>query len=108
MPAAMRRVVVTGIGVVAPNGIGKKAFWSSCVNGRSGIGPIRAFDASEHPVKIAAEIDQFDVKPYLKNGQLKSLKVMSRAMQFAVGAAGMAIDDSDLALDRVDPERVGV
>jgi 3-oxoacyl-[acyl-carrier-protein] synthase II len=104
----MRRVVVTGIGVVAPNGIGKKAFWSSCVNGRSGVGPIRAFDASEHPVKIAAEVARFDVKPYLKNGQHKSLKVMSRAMQFAVGAAGLAIDDSQLSLDRENPERLGV
>jgi 3-oxoacyl-[acyl-carrier-protein] synthase II len=104
----MRRVAVTGIGVVAPNGIGKKAFWSSCVNGRSGIGPICTFDASEHPVKVAAEVDQFDVSPYLKNGQHKSLKVMSRAMQFALGAASMAIDDSDLAIDRVAPERVGV
>jgi 3-oxoacyl-[acyl-carrier-protein] synthase II len=104
----MRRVVVTGIGVVAPNGTGKKAFWSSCVNGRSGIGPIRAFDASEHPVRIAAEIDRFDVKPYLKNGQHKSLMVMSGALHLGVGAECRAIDDSDLALDRVDPERVGV
>ena len=52
----MRRVVVTGLGVVAPNGIGREAFWSACVNGRSGVGPIRSFDASGHPVRIAAEV----------------------------------------------------
>jgi 3-oxoacyl-[acyl-carrier-protein] synthase II len=51
---AMRRVAITGLGVVAPNGIGKEAFWDACVNGRSGVGPIRSFDASGHPVKIAA------------------------------------------------------
>ena len=45
----MRRVVVTGLGVVAPNGVGKDAFWRACVGGHSGIGPIRSFDASNHP-----------------------------------------------------------
>ncbi len=105
---AMRRVVVTGLGVVAPNGIGKEAFWSACLNGRSGVGPIRSFDASAHPVKIAAEVTGFDVVPYLSNGQRKTLKVMSRAMQFGVGAAGMAIQDSGLELTRVNPERLGV
>jgi len=65
----MRRVVVTGLGVVAPNGVGKDAFWSACINGRSGVGPIRTFDASAHPVKIAAEVQDFDVTPYLANGQ---------------------------------------
>ena len=52
----MRRVVVTGVGVVAPNGIGKEAFWKACVEGRSGIGPIRCFDASAHPVRVAGEV----------------------------------------------------
>ena len=57
----MRRVVVTGLGVVAPNGVGKEAFWSACVEGRSGVGPIRSFDASGHPVRVAAEVPDFDV-----------------------------------------------
>ena len=52
----MRRVVVTGLGVVAPNGIGKEAFWSACLNGKSGVGPIRSFDATGHAVQIAAEV----------------------------------------------------
>jgi 3-oxoacyl-[acyl-carrier-protein] synthase II len=104
----MRRVVISGLGVVAPNGIGKKAFWSACLNGVSGVGPIRSFDATAHPVKIAAEVHGFDVAPYLVNGQRKSLKIMSRAMRFAVGAAGLSIQDSGLDLDRENPERFGV
>lgn len=104
----MRRVVVTGLGVVAPNGIGRDAFWDACCNGRSGVGPIRSFDASAHPVKIAAEVHDFDVLPYLKHTQRKSVKIMSRAMRFAVGAAGLAIKDSDLDWDKEDPTRIGV
>jgi 3-oxoacyl-[acyl-carrier-protein] synthase II len=104
----MRRVVVTGLGVVAPNGIGKDAFWSACVNGRSGVGPIRGFDASAHPIKIAAEVNPFNVSPYLPNGQRKNLKVMSRAMQFGVGAAAMAVQDGGLELAQEDSERIGV
>jgi len=104
----MRRVVVTGLGVVAPNGNGKEAFWSACVNGRSGVRPIRTFDASRHPVKIAGEVLDYDAGSYLTNGHRKNLKVMSRAMQFAVGAAEMAAQDSQLDLPNENPERIGV
>ena len=104
----MRRVVVTGLGVVAPNGVGKEAFWDACCNGRSGVGPIRSFDASAHPVKIAAEVHDFDVTPYLRSNQRKSLKIMGRAMRFAVGAAGLAIRDSGLDWDNQDPTKIGV
>ncbi|MBI2807734.1 MAG: beta-ketoacyl-[acyl-carrier-protein] synthase family protein [Planctomycetes bacterium] len=104
----MRRVVITGVGVVAPNGVGKDAFWSACLNGQSGVGPISSFDATGHPVKIAAEIKDFDVTPFLPHGQRKGMKIMSRAMRFAVGAAGLGITDSGLELDRQDPTRVGV
>ncbi len=104
----MRRVVVTGLGVVAPNGIGKEAFWSACLNGKSGVGPIRSFDATGHPVQIAAEVPDFDVTPFLRPGQRKSLKIMSRAMRFAVGAGGLAIRDSGLEWDKIDPQQIGV
>jgi 3-oxoacyl-[acyl-carrier-protein] synthase II len=104
----MRRVVVTGLGVVAPNGVGKDAFWSACVNGTSGVGPIRSFDASHHPVQIAAEVVDFDVSPYLPHDQRKSLKIMGRAARFGVGAAALAVQDSGLDLATEDPERVGV
>src|SRR5215471_19494459 len=85
--AAMRRVVVTGLGVVAPNGVGKEAFWSACVNGRSGVRPIRAFDASSHPVRIAAEVPDYDIAGYLPPEHRKSLKIMGRASRFGVTAA---------------------
>ncbi len=104
----MRRVVVTGLGVVAPNGVGKEAFWSACLNGRSGVGPIRSFDASAHPVKVAAEVHDFDVTPFIPSSQRKSLKIMSRAMRFAVGAAGLSLQDAGLQRDWPDPGRVGV
>src|SRR5262245_57728999 len=104
----MRRVVVTGLGVVAPNGIGKDAFWSACLNGTSGVGPIRSFDASNHPVKIAAEVPEFDVASFVPAHQRKALKIMSRAMRFAVGAAGLGLRDAGLDTNYDNPERVGV
>jgi 3-oxoacyl-[acyl-carrier-protein] synthase II len=104
----MRRVVVTGIGVVAPNGVGREAFWSACREGKSGVGVIRTFDSSRHPVKIAAEVPDFDVTPYVPDDQRKNVKIMSRAMRFAVGAAGLSIEDSGLDLDKEDSERLGV
>src|SRR5690349_3237722 len=104
----MRRVAVTGIGVVAPNGIGKEAFWSACVNGTSGVGPIRSFDTSSLPVHVAGEVPDFDITPFIPNAHRKSLKIMGRAARFAVAAAGLAVSDSGLDLSRENPERVGV
>jgi 3-oxoacyl-[acyl-carrier-protein] synthase II len=104
----MRRVVVTGLGVVAPNGVGKDAFWKACVAGKSGVGPIRSFDASAHPVKIAAEVPEFDVYEFIPAGHRKSLKIMGRAMRFGVTASALAVRDSGLDLTHEDPERLGV
>jgi 3-oxoacyl-[acyl-carrier-protein] synthase II len=104
----MRRVAITGLGVVAPNGIGKEAFWKACVEGKSGIGPIHCFDASAHPVRIAGEVPEFDVTAFVPSSQRKSLKIMGRAARFGVAAAGLAVQDSGLDLSRENPERVGV
>lgn len=104
----MRRVVVTGLGVVAPNGIGKDAFWKNCVEGVSGVGPIKTFDASSHPVKIAAEVPDFNLDSFIPHEHRKSIKIMGRAAKFGVAASGMAISDSGLDLNRIDPERLGV
>src|SRR5450759_2096138 len=90
---AMRRVVVTGVGVVAPNGIGKEAFWKACVEGHSGIGPIRCFDASAHPVRVAGEVCDFDAASYIPASPRKSMKIMGRAARFGEAAAGMAVRD---------------
>jgi len=96
------------MGVVAPNGIGREPFWKACKDGASGVGPIRSFDATHHPVKIAAEVHDFDVTPHVAPAHRKSLKIMSRAMRFAVGAASLAVIDSGVALDNENPERIGV
>jgi 3-oxoacyl-[acyl-carrier-protein] synthase II len=104
----MRRVVVTGIGVVAPNGVGKDPFWSACVHGQSGIGPIQAFDASNHPIRVAGEVKDFDPAPFVPEFCRKSIKTMGRAARFGVGAAGLAVADSGLDVATLDPERLGV
>jgi 3-oxoacyl-[acyl-carrier-protein] synthase II len=104
----MRRVVVTGIGVVAPNGIGRSAFWNACIDGHSGVGPISSFDASKHPIRVAGEVKDFDPAPFVPDQFRKSLKSMGRAAKFGVGAAGLAVEDSELSLPNENPERVGV
>ncbi len=97
------RVVVTGLGVVAPNGIGKEAFWQSLVEGRSGIGPITLFDASDHPCRIAGEVKDFNPQRYFSaNG---SLKRMARQCQFALAATHMALADASLPEDDLAPSR---
>ncbi len=103
----MHRVVVTGIGIVSPNGIGRRAFGEAIVEGRSGVGFIESFDTTGMPIKIAGEVKNFDVTPYLGEHK-KSAKLMSRAVGFAVGAAALAVDDSGLETGRLDPGRFGV
>ncbi len=103
----MHRVVVTGIGIVSPNGIGRRAFGEAIVEGRSGVGFIESFDTTGLPIKIAGEVKNFDVMPYLGEHK-KSAKLMSRAVGFAVGAAALAVEDAGLETNRLDPARFGV
>src|SRR4051794_3178334 len=103
----MRRGVVTGIGVVSPNGIGRRAFSEAIVEGRSGVGFIESFDTSGQSIKIAGEVKGFDVTPFLGEHK-KNLKVMSRAVQFAVGAGALAVEDSGLDASKLDPGRFGI
>ncbi len=103
----MRRVVVTGIGVVCPNGIGRHAFSEAIVEGRSGVDFIESFDTSGQDIKIAGEVKNFDVLPYL-GAHRKNLKVMSRAVQFAVGAGALAMEDSGIDAGKLDPSRFGI
>lgn len=99
-------VVITGVGIVSPLGIGREPFWQSIVAGRSGVAAIQAFDASTLPVRIAAEVRDFEPKEYVR--PRKSLKVMARDSQFAVAASDMALADAGLAAGQVDPDRFGV
>jgi 3-oxoacyl-[acyl-carrier-protein] synthase II len=103
----MHRVVVTGIGVVAPNGIGRHAFCEAILEGRSGVDYIESFDTAGLPIKIAGEIRDFNVLPYL-GVHRKNAKLMSRAVRFAIGAAAMAVEDAGIRPDQLDPARFGV
>ncbi|MCK4267623.1 MAG: beta-ketoacyl-ACP synthase II [Actinomycetia bacterium] len=99
-----RRVVVTGLGVVAPVGIGKEKFWAGLTDGRSGIDQITNFDTTDYPVTIAAEVQDFDLSGEVEP---KELRHLDRFVQFAIAAAGEAISDANLDI-AANPERVGV
>ncbi len=101
-----RRIVVTGMGVFSPVGIGKEAFWDSLVHGRSGIGPITLFDTTGFAVNFAGEVKDFQSQKYIE--QRKSLKVMARDIQLAVAAAKLAVEDSKLDVQTVDSTRFGL
>jgi len=98
-----RRVVITGLGVIAPNGIGRHAFWSNLTAGKSTVDYIRAFDPSPYPCKVAAEVRDFDPCEFIRPVQAKT---MGRFAQFAVGAARLAIKDA--ALPDLPSTRTGV
>jgi len=100
-----RRVVITGMGVVAPNGIGIEQFWDSLVNGRSAVRKITRFDASSYPSQIAAEVSDFDPTDYLDP---KTAKRIARFAQFSFAASQMAVEDSGIDFSGEDPYRVGV
>ena len=105
------RVVVTGMGIVAPNGIGLDAFWQSLLDAKSGIGPITLFDASNFKSRIAGEVADFDPSDYIE-ADLKP-KRMARHTQFAYAAAMMALNDAglefqDLPSDGPIPVVIGV
>jgi 3-oxoacyl-[acyl-carrier-protein] synthase II len=104
--AADDDILITGVGVVSPFGVGIDALWDALVARRSGVRPIRSFDASHLPVRIAAEADDFDPRLYVE--PRKSLKVMSRDMQLGVVAAKLAWADACLSSGAPDPDRIGV
>ena len=108
MTATTRRAVITGVGVLTPVGRDPEGFYRSLLEGRGGVAPIRAFDASALPVRIAGEIPDFDAKEYVDKKDRRSLKVMARTIQFAVSAAALALKDGAVDKTKLDPERFGV
>ena len=86
-----RRVVVTGLGVVAPNGIGKETFWQNLIAGKSAIDYITAFDPTPYACHVAGEVRDFDPKEYATS---RKAKMMGRFSQFAVAATRLAFDDA--------------
>ena len=103
--AGRPRVVVTGMGVVAPLGIGLDEFWANAIAGRSGVGRMTQADPTNYPCQVAGEVNDFDYTLYMDR---KDGRRMARFSQLAIAAARMAIDHAGLDLERVDRERVGV
>ena len=100
-----RRVVITGVGVVSPLGNNKKDFWSSLIQGKSGIGKLTLFDAREFSCQIGAEVKDFDAEAKLGKKQARQ---MDRFTQFAVAAALDAVLDAQLDMSKEDLSRIGV
>jgi len=101
-----RDIVITGLGVVSPIGIGCDAFWEALAAGTSGIRPVDLFDASSLKVRFGGQIPDFDPKQYVR--PRKSLKVMSREIQVGFAAADLALTDAGIAPSSLDPDRFGV
>jgi len=102
------RVVVSGMGIVSPYGVGIEKFWKGVSQGESAAKLVTKFDVRDYPVRFAAEItsDQFNPREFIENK--KSIKILSRATQFGLGAAEMAMQSAGLDKDKQDPSRVGV
>ena len=101
----MTEVVVTGIGLITPIGTGTEDFWSGLLEGRSGTAEIKAFDASNLPVRIAAELPDFDPTDYMSK---RDISRTDRFSQIAVGAASLAWDEAECSRLDVGAERIGV
>ncbi len=100
-----RRVVITGMGLVTPLGIGIEPFWQGLLEGRRVIGPITHFDASRLTTRIAAEVKEFDPTQFMER---KEARRASRFIQFAVAATRLALNDAQLQITPENAEQVGV
>ena len=101
----MRRVVVTGVGLVTALGTGVEKTWNAIKEGKTGLGLIESFDATENPVKVAAEVKDFD--PIEFGIEKKEIKKLARNTQFAIAASKMALEDSKLEITDENAERIG-
>jgi 3-oxoacyl-[acyl-carrier-protein] synthase II len=101
----MRRVVITGLGVVSPLGIGYEKNWAALMDGQSGIGPITRFDVSEFPIKFAGEVTDFNIEYYIEK---KEARKMDFFIQYALAASDLAMADSGLEINDDNATRVGV
>ena len=100
-----RRVVVTGVGMITPLGIGVEKSWKNLLAGESGIRRITHFDSSQFPTQIAGEVEGFNPEDYI---QIKEIKKMDRFIQFSIAATQLALDDSGLKITESNAEKIGV
>ena len=99
-----RRVVITGLGVVAANGIGKEAFWHATSRGISGVKPISRYPASDLSIRVAGEVSDFIVHDYIER---KLVNRTDRMTHLGLVAIQQAISDASLILSEEDPRRIG-
>jgi 3-oxoacyl-[acyl-carrier-protein] synthase II len=100
-----RRVVITGMGVISPSGKTLESLWSNVRDGVSAAAPVSRFDASKLPVKIAAEVKDFDVSKYIATRKAGRLDL---TIQYGVAAASLAVKDAGLDIHSIGPDRIGV
>lgn len=100
-----KKIVITGIGVVAPNGIGKEKFWDALKNSNSGIKPISRFDTADFKCKLAGEVSDFKPADYLGE---KGLRELDRSSRFLCAAAKLAIEDAGLSITEQNTDSIGV
>jgi len=103
--AAPTRAVVTGLGVVAPNGLGVEAYWAATLAGRSGIGPIERYDASGYPSRFAGQVRDFDAGQHVPSRLIPQTDPVTR---FAIAAADWAFADAGVDPSAFDPFDIGV
>ncbi|MCB9838507.1 MAG: hypothetical protein H6813_04145 [Phycisphaeraceae bacterium] len=101
-----RQVVITGLGAITGLGIGAEAAWQGLLEGRSALAPIKSFDASAFPCRIAAEIPDFSARDFVPKSYRKAVKVMARDIQIAVAAARLAVQDARLVTTDTDDEDI--
>jgi 3-oxoacyl-[acyl-carrier-protein] synthase II len=101
----VRRVVITGLGAVTPIGCGKDDYWNALAEGRNGVSGITLFNTEGHTAKIAAEVRDFDVEPWLDK---KESRRTDRVIHFVIPASDMALKDAGIDLESVDANRFGV
>lgn len=100
-----RRVVITGVGLVTPLGIGVEQNWQALMAGRSGIGPVTRFDVADFPTRIAGEVKDFHPEDFIEK---KEIKKMDLFIQYALAAAHMAMEESHLPITSDNEDAVGV
>lgn len=101
----LKRVVVTGVGLITSLGTGVEKSWNGLIEGKTGIDKITAFDCTDFPSKVAGEVKDFNPEDYIDK---KEIKKLARYTQFAIAATKMALDDSGLVINEENAERVGV
>ncbi len=100
-----KRIVITGIGVISPIGCENDVFWNALISGESGVSEVKSFDTSVFKVHKGCEVKNFNFDNYTTEGSRRDI---GKGSQFAIAASKLAIEDSNIGLNNIDPERAGV